>query len=124
MGEIGGNRDHGGKHGKVSCATNLIKFVVVFQLIGNGDQILRLIFLKELDHGLKDLFVGRTIKICRLQDFKNSTERLILEQDSAEYRLLSLKILGRNPASRWGWRWCGHRKELTHLETDRDGKRM
>jgi len=124
MTEIGSDRDHGGQHGQIGSPAYFIKFVVVFQLIGDRDQILRLISFKELDHGLKNFFMGRAIKIGWLQDFKNSTKRLILEQDCAQDRLLGLQILGRDPASGLVCRGCGHGKELTHLEADRERKKI
>jgi hypothetical protein len=100
-------RNNIGQGSQVRRAADHFKFILVFELIGDGNEIVRLPVFKQVEHGGKNRFVRVTVKIIRRKCFNDFYQGLILKEYGAEYCLFRFKILGRNQF-RVGLR-CGNR---------------
>ena len=62
---VGGRDDPRCQLGEIDCATGLFKIIDPLQLLGDGQQVYRLVALVELQNGGKDLLMR-----CRIEDLR------------------------------------------------------
>ena len=61
----------------------------------HGDEVHRLAPLEQLQHRAEDAPVGLPVEVLRAQEFRDLDDRLAVDQDRAEHRLLGLEAMGR-----------------------------
>jgi len=82
--DICSSRDHVDKRGKIRYPSDSIQFFPLFQLIGQGNNINRLVLFKKLRHSVEDLTVGQLVKISRFNDLKGLGQGVIVDKNGAD----------------------------------------
>lgn len=77
-------------------ATDLLELAVLAQLLGQRDEVDRLVVLGELQHRIVDAAVRLAVEIFRLQDLLRLDDRLFLDHHRTEDRLFCLDVLRRH----------------------------
>ena len=84
-------RDRVAQRKQILIAPNGCELSAVHQRFTQGDVVDRLAPAKELSHRLEDLAVCLAVEVLGGQLLENDVDRVVLEQNAAEYRALRFK---------------------------------
>ena len=78
---------------EIGPAADLLQVLATFERLGDRDEVDRLPPLEELEHRLVDRAVGLAIEVLRLEEFRDLDDRLAIDQDGAQHRLLGFEAV-------------------------------
>ena len=84
-----------GEAGQIGTAADRLELVGAFERLGDGDDVDRLASLVEVEDGGVDPAVGLAIEVGGPEEFGDLDDRVAIDQDGAQDRLLGLKTLRR-----------------------------
>ena len=90
---------------QVGPPADLLEVLAALQGFGNRDQIHRLPALEQLEHRLVDVAVRLAVEVHRLQEFRDLDDRLAVDEDRPEDRLLGLEAVWRETVDHRAPRW-------------------
>ena len=97
---------------QVGRAADLLQRVVAGQDLRDGDDVHRLAPLVQLEDGLVDGAVGLAVEVRRPQEVRHLDDRVAVDQQGAEHRLLGLDrlrreaVYGQGGSLHGGWTGC------------------
>ena len=97
--DVGRGRYRVEQAGEEGRPADRLELPALAQLLGEGDEVGRLVALVERDHRLEDLAGGLAVEAAGVEDLRRPPDGLLLEQHGAEHRHLGLERLRGNPAA-------------------------
>ena len=93
--------DDVGERGQVGGSAHLVELVLVAEQVGQGDEVMGLPLVEQLEDGAVDRLVRVPVEILGLEDFDDFQQGPVLEEDRAEDSLLQLPGSGEEPSVIW-----------------------
>ena len=80
---------------QVRSPADRLELVASFERLGDGDDVDRLALVEQLEHRGVDRPVRRPVEVLRAEELGDLDDRVAIDEDRAEDRLLGLGALGR-----------------------------
>ena len=80
---------------QVGAAADRLELVLALERLGDGDDVDRLAALEQVQDGGVDPRVRLTVEVGRPQELGDLDDRVAVDEDRAEHRLLGLETLRR-----------------------------
>jgi hypothetical protein len=80
---------------QVGATADAVELVAPLERLGHRDDVDRLAALEQLEDGLEDLAVRLPVEVRGPQELGDLDDRVTVDEDRAEDRLLGLEALGR-----------------------------
>jgi hypothetical protein len=88
-------RRHVGQLRQVRPTADLLEVLAPLERLRHGDEVDGLAPLEQLEHGLEDAAMRLPVEVLRAEEFRDLDDRLAVDEDRAEHRLLGLQAMGR-----------------------------
>ena len=98
--DVGAARHAVGERRDVGGAADFLELARSLQLVLQRDQVDGVVALAERDHLVEDAAMRIAEEVARVDQLGGVVERLVVDQDRAEYGLLGLEVVRQRPFGR------------------------
>src|SRR5581483_3769505 len=99
--DVGGSGGRLHQTEQIEVAADIFVLVFGAQLFGESYEVYRLIAFGQSQHRFKDIAVGVTVEIFRLEDFRRFLNGRALNQHRTQNGLLGFQVLRRDTVKRY-----------------------
>src|SRR5438132_2074841 len=94
--EMGGRGRRLGESAERGGTSDLVELAAPAELLGDGEQVHRLVALEEREHGVEDLAVAFLVKVGGLEELDRLGKALPIQEHSPQHRPLRLQAVRRD----------------------------